>query len=409
MSPPMERVWHRDFNLAFAGNTAFFLSLLAFVPTLPLYVTELGGGETAVGLVVGAFPLAAIAVRTFAGPAADRWGRRPAMVLGSTIFVAAALGYLLARSIPVLLAVRVFHAAGIAFFGTAAAAYAADVSPPGRRGEALSLFGMSSNVALAASPIIALALYRWSGIGAVALGAAAAAGVALGTTLALREGRAGATAPFRSGPAGDGRLPVVLFHPRCLWPALAIFGYALTFTALLAFLPLFAEARNIANPGWFFTAYSGAVIGARLFAGRLADRLGRLAVILPGFGLVAGGLALLSVTGDLAWLVLAALVYGLGGGLVFPGVLTLAVDLVPAAERGAAMATFYNAFELGLSLGAVGAGAWVERFGLAALYPALAAVALLITGLVWWRSRRLPALVPAPGRACGGGAGAPPR
>jgi MFS family permease len=53
--------------------TAFYM----LFPTLPLFIKQMGGNETQVGLAMGAFMLTAVIFRPFVGGLLDRFGRRP--------------------------------------------------------------------------------------------------------------------------------------------------------------------------------------------------------------------------------------------------------------------------------------------------------------------------------------------
>src|SRR4029450_4370831 len=59
---------------------AYFTGDGILIPAVPRYTSgPLGGGDVAVGLVVGAFSASAFFLRPWAGGLGDRWGRRPLM------------------------------------------------------------------------------------------------------------------------------------------------------------------------------------------------------------------------------------------------------------------------------------------------------------------------------------------
>jgi MFS family permease len=125
--------------IAFA-TLAYFIAEGALIPTVPLYVAgPLGGGEVAVGVVVGAFAVTALLLRPWAGRLADRRGRRFVMLVGMVLFGASVAGYLVAESIPVMVAMRLVTGAGAAVLlvGAAPAPPAIPPAPPpGRAGGA---------------------------------------------------------------------------------------------------------------------------------------------------------------------------------------------------------------------------------------------------------------------------------
>jgi MFS family permease len=86
-----------------ASTFLHFASLYYLLPTLPLYVLELGGTNTEVGLIIGILALTSLAVRPLLGIWMDRTGRRWFLLAGAGIYVLASLGYWAIRSVPGLL------------------------------------------------------------------------------------------------------------------------------------------------------------------------------------------------------------------------------------------------------------------------------------------------------------------
>jgi MFS family permease len=77
------------FRLLWWSALAFFFSFFLLLATLPLYARALGIPDRAIGGVLGSFAFAAMIVRPWAGWAADRRGRRPLMLAGAVVVLAA--------------------------------------------------------------------------------------------------------------------------------------------------------------------------------------------------------------------------------------------------------------------------------------------------------------------------------
>ena len=72
-----ERPALTSFLGVFSATLLCFLAIGAVLPILPRYVTEeLGAGDVAVGVVVGAFAITALVGRPIGGRLADRRGRK---------------------------------------------------------------------------------------------------------------------------------------------------------------------------------------------------------------------------------------------------------------------------------------------------------------------------------------------
>ncbi|MGH2637445.1 MAG: MFS transporter, partial [Actinomycetota bacterium] len=132
------------FLLVAVAELCYFTADGVLLPALPRFVEgPLGGGNIAVGIVVGAFSLTAFFLRPWAGALADRRGRRILMVVGASLFASSVVGYLFATSVPALVATRLLTGVGEALFFVAAVAANLDLAPPERRGEAMSLASLS--------------------------------------------------------------------------------------------------------------------------------------------------------------------------------------------------------------------------------------------------------------------------
>ena len=99
------------------------LGLLASVPysgidmNLPAVTATgvaLGARPSEVGLTMSVFMLSLAAAPLLYGPASDRFGRKPVVVFGVTLFVIGSLACALAQSLPALLLCRVVQGAGAA-------------------------------------------------------------------------------------------------------------------------------------------------------------------------------------------------------------------------------------------------------------------------------------------------------
>jgi MFS family permease len=348
------------------ASFAFFFAFFLLLPTLPLYLRQLGASDGTIGLIMGCFAITSMVLRPWTGWGADRWGRRPFMLAGALVFALAPAGYALAGGALALVAVRLLHGAGMALYPTAAAAMVADVAPPARRGEFLGLFGAAGSIAMALGPISGIELISRLGFGSLfgvsALTALLALGLAATTPETLAAPSAGrfALASTISGPAGG--------------PSLVIGCLMLTYGALVTFLPLHAQRLGV-NPGIFFLVYAVVLTLARGPAGRLSDRHGRAPVAATGLAVAAVALGVLALSeGALALAVVGAL-YGLAGGIAQPALMAWCVDVVAPADRGRAMGTFFTALELAIAIGAMSSGLAVARWGFTATFLAAAGVA----------------------------------
>jgi MFS family permease len=374
----------RPFLVLWLATLLFYLGFQILLPVMPLYATRLGAREAHVGFIMGVFALAAMVLRPIAGDLADRIGRRPLVLLGTVIFALAPLGYAAIGTIPGLLLLRVFHGTGMGFGPTAATVIATDLTPPGRRGAAMGAYGLASAVALAAGPYLGGELVSRAGFTATFLVATAIEVAALALAWALPEtlpaaGPSPATRPGSLPPASRtgalARFWRRWFSPAAVYPSGLVLALYVSYGGIAALLPLFAEQRQLGNPGLFFTVFALVSLAVRSPAGRLSDRFGRRAVIAPALALSGLSLALLGLAFSRTSFLGAAALYGLGFGAGQPALLAMTADRVPPAERGRAMGTLYTAWELGIFGGSVLLGFWATWFGYRATWWIAAGIA----------------------------------
>ncbi|WP_339222192.1 MFS transporter [Paenibacillus sp. FSL W7-1332] len=367
----MERLWTKPFIQMTVGMLFLFTGFYLLLPTLPLYIKHLGGSETQVGLAAGAFTLTAVVFRPMVGGLVDRYGRRAFYIWGLIFFVLSMYLYDWVGSILLLLALRILHGASWAFSTTSIGTVITDLIPASRRGEGMGWYGMAMTVAMAIGPMLGTYIvggYSFQTLFLVATGLSLVAFILAYMT----------RAPYQAKPSA-GRIQLV--EKSVLPVTVAIFFLAVAYGGITTFLPLFAESIRV-NPGTFFLVYAVALTLIRPFAGKLSDRFGEAAVIIPSLVVTAGALIVLSLSSGLPGLIIAAILYGIGFGSAQPALQAATLRIAPEDRRGAANASFMTAFDLGIGLGAILLGLVSERIGYAYLFT-VTAVSVVVSLVIF--------------------------
>lgn len=356
-------LWTSNFIMICLANLAIFLGFQMLMPTLPLYVVELGGSESIVGLVIGVFTVSAVIIRPVAGWALDTYGRKAIFLMGLVVMAAITLAYNWVGVILALLALRLIHGIGWGVGSTAAGTIAADVVPKSRLGEGMGYFGLASTLSMAVAP--ALGLYIVTHYNFTAMFMLAAGLTVLALIISLNLSTADIKQP-QSGAKARGLES--LFEPLAYRPSLVIFFVTTTYGAMVSFIALHAIQQGIVNVGIFFTVYAIVLSITRPVLGMVLDRKGYDIVVLPGLLLVALGVIILGLAHNLTTFLLAAVVYGAGFGAVHPSMQAMTVRNVSPHRRGAANGTFFSAFDLGIGIGSVTWGAVAQAIGYSSMY-----------------------------------------
>ncbi|GAB6929061.1 MFS transporter [Paenibacillus sp. JCM 10914] len=367
----MERLWTKPFIQMTVSMLFLFTGFYLLLPTMPLYIKELGGTESQVGLAAGAFTLAAVVFRPFVGAMLDRHGRRIFYVWGLIAFVICMYSYTWATGIFLLLALRMLHGVSWAFSTTAVGTVITDLIPASRRGEGMGWYGMAMTVAMAIGPLVGTSLLEGYSFHTLFLVAFLLSMVALILAYITK-------APFQA-KSSTGRIQ--LLEKSVLPVTVALFFLAVAYGGITTFLPLFASSIHV-NPGAFFLVYAIALTLVRPLAGKLSDRFGEAKVIMPSLILTAAALLILSLSNGWFGLITAAILYGVGFGSAQPALQAATLRIAPDDRRGAANASFMTAFDLGIGLGAIGLG-WVSEFSSYSVLFTVTAISVLVSFLIF--------------------------
>lgn len=370
--------WVRDargtFWLLCGSTLGVYVAQGLLYPGLPLYLTrELGTSKAVAGLIMTSTSLSAIAARPWAGAFIDRRGRRPLLLAGPLVVVITALGLLAVANVWWVLAMRLIQGVGSAMGYSASAAMAADLAPPEQRARYLARFGMFFYIGFAIGPWLAELLIGQSGFDVVWLTVAGCALVGVIVAWFLPE-----TGVARGAAAGP---PMPLrrrfMHPAAVGPGLVFFCLGVGWTALSAFLALYARDVGMGSSGPLFLALSVTVLCTRAFAGSLADRLGKAAVLYPSVVAVVGGMTILAVFRQPGPAYVGVVLFGGGFSGLFPVLFAMVVDRAPDTERGAAMSSFNLFFDVGSPLGGYGVGQLIDWGGFGLGFGSMAALGLV--------------------------------
>lgn len=373
-----------------------FMGFQMLMPTLPFFVEALGGKPAIVGLVTGSFTLAAVLARPWAGRLLDRHNRKQVYVASLGLFVVCAALYPLLSSIALLIALRVVHGLSWAAIPTAGGTLAADLIPSQRRGEGMGYYGLASTLAMAFAPSVGLALIGASDqqhFDRLFVTATILAVIALVVLLPIRlpqsTAQKAAPADFHSQTSAAAPPEVApdfwngLLERSAFSASLVILLTNIAFGGVTTYVLLDASRLHLAQPGLFFFAFALSLMASRPLAGRFSDRYGRRTATLPALALLAVAMVLLAWAAHLTWFLLAAVLAGVAFGSVQPAMQALAVEHVAPQRRGAANATFYIAFDLGITIGAMALGPLIQWKGYPAGFVACAFAALCALAGAW--------------------------
>jgi len=294
-----------------------------------------------VTVLVVAFTAAQLLSAPLWGKFSDRYGRRPALLVGLGSAALAYIVFAFADSLWLLLLSRVVQGAGGGTVGVIQA-YVADATEPQNRAKALGWLSAATNFGVALGPPI----------GSVALLAGRSGPGLMAAALCLvnmvfawrylsesRDMEDARNSEKKPGASREAILSVVRHAgdpgPRLIW----IYAIAMgAFSGITAIMALFlADQFGIDEQRvWIFFTYIGliSVITRIGVLGRAVDRFGEAKLSRIGLVLLAAGLTAVPLAGNLFVLAIAIALLPLGTAFTFPCVTSLLTKVISASERG---------------------------------------------------------------------------
>lgn len=360
MSSAKPAIWTRNFiNISFV-NLFIFFSFQMIFPVLPLYVKNMGASDSVIGLVMGIFTVSTLISRPITGLLLDTVDKKKVLVFGLCIFSSMVFMYGLAGSIASVIIIRLLHGAGWGLTGTSTATIASEIIPKSRFAEGMGYFSLANGVSMALAPAVGIFVGTSYGLKTVFFVAAALAFLSLIISLFLQ-------CKHYTRPISP-HLKKELYEKKAVNPAVLMYFLSFSYGSVISFLPLYANMRGIRHIGMFFTLYALTILLTRPTVGKIIDRRGFNIVLVPGFICLLVGIVSLAYAREYVDFLMIAVIYGIGFGALQTSLQTMAVRDVPHPRMGAANATLFSGFDLGMGSGVMILGVIANTYGYSRMY-----------------------------------------
>ncbi len=379
-----EPVWTRDFILISIASLFITLGFQMLLPVLPVFSAKIGGSDAWAGIVVGIFTISAVLMRPISGRLLDKHGRRGVYILGLIVFLICVVAYNWTSTILALLILRFIHGFGWGASSTASSTIASDIIPKTRLAEGMGYFGLTSTLAMAIAPALGLGILSGYGFNMVFYISAGVVFISILISLPIKYHKPDVSQkPDPDIPSKSERAGIV--ERTAVLPATVIFFVTMTYGAIVSFIALYADQIQVENIGLFFTVYASALLISRPYFGGLTDKKGVSFAVLPGIIFVIISMLLIYLANSLTAFLIAGFIYGIGFGAIQPALQAMSVSKVNPSRRGAANATFFLGFDLGIGAGAIIWGIIAEKFSYQLIYL-LAIIPAIVGALVYIKS-----------------------
>lgn len=331
-----------------------------------LSTAGLSSGLLVVGVLVGRF---------FAGSLVSRLGCPRILFVSLVCYALTLFATMRADALGALFALRFVMGFSVGFACTATATVVASAVPAAHRGLGISVFSLSTALALALGPFLGIGLssfVSYETLLTVNLGMALAC---LAIFLFVRD------------------WPSIMHHPRPVFRldsyvdlrvapfSCSAFMLGMGYGSVQAFMATHAgELGLTAAASLYFLVYGAATVASRPLTGRLFDRRGENWLLPPLFVITALSFLTLAWATSEVGLLASGLLLGLGFGNVQSVGQAVSLSMVTPSRFAQATSTYYMIFDFGIGVGPWLYGHLVPEVGFPGMYSALAATA--IAGLV---------------------------
>lgn len=165
-----------------------------------------------------------------------------------------------------------------------------------------------------------------------------------------------------------------LIELRVLLVSITLAMYSFGYGGITSFTAMYADVNGVSPKSLYLTALAIVMLVTRPPLARLGDRYGYRRIFVPCLVLISCGLACLAVGGSRFWMLLSAVIFGVGFGSAYPSYIGYVMRGVTPDRRGAAFGAVLAAFDSGIGTGSTAMGWVIQHYGFRAAFGAAAAL-----------------------------------
>ncbi|HEX2912543.1 MAG TPA: MFS transporter [Chloroflexia bacterium] len=382
----------RNIILLLAASVSLMMTGYGIVmPVMAKRLAELGAGVDILGFMAMAFAIGQFLLAPFMGGLADRFGRKPLILVALAGTVLANLAFLLVSSSEAYIGVRFFQGAIGAGLLPASMGIVGDIFPENKRAQWVGILMGSYGIGFIFGPGIGGFLYDSFGFVAPFGVSAILALLALIFSLIVvpetrtREARLQARHQAQERKTTGKQAatlprPLYIFLTLLALDFLAVFAFAFI-EPQLAFYIYQERHFTTSQFGLLVSLYGLATVIGQLGLGRLSDRIGRKPLIVAGFVMNAIFYIGLTQFTDYILMLGVSAIAGLGAALLTPALSSYYLDITAEEHRSRVMGIKESMAALG---GAAGpflvaiASKWTNAYGVFAIAAASTLLAALL-------------------------------
>ena len=373
---------NKNLQVIFSVTLIAVLGVASITPAFPKIEKELNISEQEVGLLITVFTLPGVILTPILGVLADRFGRKKILIPSLLLFGIAGFSIFFIRNFHLLLIFRLFQGVGAASLGSLNVTLIGDFFEGGDRATAMGYNASVLSVGTASYPAIggALATIGWYFPFLLPVLALPIAFVVIYTLDDTKQNNQQNLKDYliNAWQSIKDKRVIGIFIA-------SIFTFILIYGAYLTFFPFLLDSDFSAPPlaiGLMMSAMSLTTAVTSTQVGKLSAKYSDKILLKFAFIIYTLSMVLIPLMSSL-WLLLIPLVlFGIAQGLNIPSLQTMLTNLAPVENRAAFMSLNGMVLRLGQTIGPLIMGFVFTLAGIAGVYFAGAAFALLMFFLI---------------------------
>lgn len=361
-----QKLWTPRFIFACVANLLTGVAFYQISVTLPFFIIEHFKVDKAeMSIIISSYVLAALFIRFFSGYLVDNFSRKKVYLISFILFVSLFFGYTIASSVAFIFILRIFHGLSWGVITTSSNTLAIDLLPNKKRGEGIGYYGLMSTLAMSIGPIIGMYIYENYPFNYIFYSALIFGFIGIVSVVFIKD----PNVKIKEKKLDKSPLTLDLFVLTYAIPlAFNILLLEITYGALYTFGVMYGKELNITGASYMFLSIAIGIATSRIFSGKLIDRGWINQVNILGISSIALGYFFIAYPILESFYFIGAYLIGLGFGVSIPAFQTQFMNMTTPEKRGSANSTFFIAIDLGLGIGMVAAGKFVDTLGFQKLF-----------------------------------------
>jgi MFS family permease len=301
----------------------------------------------------------------FAGPFADRFGRRGVMLIGMFVNSLVYIGMILASNLQSWILLMALAGAFNPIYRVGSDAVVADIIPPERRPNAYALLRMIINLGITIGPAVGgfIAAVSYSYVFGIA--AFASFLFAMLILLKVPETMPTIDKSSRDRQSANSRGYGQVLRDKAFISFCGIYTLAgMAYIMYMVLLPVYAKENYgvvESQYGFIMATNAAMVVLFQYFVTNITQRYSRLMVLATGALFCAIGVGSVALGQGFAGFLISMVILTIGEMIMMPTSTALTADLAPADMRGRYMSLYGLTFGIGVGIGPVIGGVLNDR------------------------------------------------